>query len=326
MPTLRRRNSDPGTGGRAPLRSSLADAAWAVEDRVVWGVADVFRGLVEVVKWPFERVAWATEHWLIWPIQEETALWSRPVRAAVLAGFIVLAAAGVAAGVVISDPSTGGGAGGQSVAKVSAPPVTPAAEAAPLPPSKAVAAQAEPVLHGSSPGFATEQGGGVTKAEAATEPPAAHLAGAGSGTTTGVDAKSTGAAAAGSEVAGPAAIEVARKFAGAFVLYETGHDNAKVKSVFHTTATPDLAKALLERPPRLPANVKVPEAKVLNIVAGPKHGDTYTLSVSLLRVGVTSELRLDMRKTPAGKSPSTTSGAGQPGSRKTRWLVTDVLG
>ena len=34
---------------------------------------------------------------------------------------------------------------------------------------------------------------------------------------------------------------------------------------------------------------------MLNIVAGPTHGDTYTLSVSLLRVGVTSELRLDMQ-------------------------------
>ena len=84
---------------------------------------------------------------------------------------------------------------------------------------------------------------------------------------------------------------MAREFAGAFVLYETGQDSAKVKSVFHQTATPDLAQALLKRPPRLPANVKVPEAKVLNIVAGPRHGDTYTLSVSLLRVGVTSELR-----------------------------------
>ena len=77
MPTLRRRNTDPGSGGRAPLRSSLAHAAWAVEDRVVWGAADVFRGAVEVVKWPFERIAWAVEHWLVWPIQEETALWSR---------------------------------------------------------------------------------------------------------------------------------------------------------------------------------------------------------------------------------------------------------
>ena len=103
---------------------------------------------------------------------------------------------------------------------------------------------------------------------------------------------------------GPAAIAVARKFAGAFVLYETGRDTAAVKTAFHATATPELAKALLKRPPRLPADVKVPKAKVLNIVAGPKHGDTYTLSVSLLRVGVTSELRLDMQKTPSGNSPN----------------------
>ena len=118
---------------------------------------------------------------------------------------------------------------------------------------------------------------------------------------------------------------MARRFAGAFVLYETGRDTATVKSAIRETATPDLAKALLERPPRLPANVKVPEAKVLNIVAGPKHGDTYNLSVSLLRVGVTSELRLDMRKTAAGKA-SAKAGAGSAESDKGRWLVTDVLG
>ena len=65
----------------------------------------------------------------------------------------------------------------------------------------------------------------------------------------------------------------------------------------------------------------MPEAKVLNIVAGPRHGDAYTLSVSLLRVGVTSELRLDMQKTPAGKAAD-----GSDESDKVRWLVTDVLG
>ena len=118
---------------------------------------------------------------------------------------------------------------------------------------------------------------------------------------------------------------MARKFAGAFVLYETGHDTAKVKSVFHQTATPDLAQALLKRPPRLPANVKVPKAKVLNIVAGPRHGDTYTLSVSLLRVGVTSELRIDMQKTPpVGTGAST--GESSSKANRPKWLVTDVLG
>ena len=41
-----------------------------------------------------------------------------------------------------------------------------------------------------------------------------------------------------------------------------------MRKAFAATATPALAKSLLKRPPRLPANVKVPKAKVLNIVAG----------------------------------------------------------
>jgi hypothetical protein len=322
MPTLRRRNSDPGSGNTTPLRSSLAHAAWAVEDRVVWGAADVFHALLDAVKWPFERIALAVERWLVWPIQEEAALWSRPVRAAALAGVIVLAGAGAAAGVLVSDPSGGGERSALEIGRVSPPSV------ATTPSAKAAEATGAPVLQGATPDFAEEQGGGITKAEAATEPPASQIS-AGTTDTTGVAAQSGGATAtaggAGSEVAGPAAIAVAREFAGAFVLYETGNDTAAVRSVFHATATPDLAKALLGRPPRLPANVKVPEAKVLNIVAGPKHGDTYTLSVSLLRVGVTSELRLDMQKTPADKgSPQT--GGGSAESDKVRWLVTDVLG
>jgi hypothetical protein len=294
MPTLRRRNSDTLNGSRAPLRSSLADAAWAVEDRVVWGAADVFHALLEAIR-------------------EEVELWGRPARAAALAGTIVLAGAGVAAGVIVSDPS-GGEQSGPNIVRVSPPPV------ATTPSAKAAEATGGQVLQGSTPSFGEEQGGGVTKAEAATEPPASQIA----ANATDIPGEPSGGAAAadgGSEVAGPAAIAVAREFSGAFVLYETGRDTSAVKAVFHETATPELAKALLQRPPRLPADVKVPEAKVLNIVAGPKHGDTYTLSVSLLRVGITSELRLDMQKAPAGKT-----GGGSAESDKVRWLVTDVLG
>jgi hypothetical protein len=293
MPTLRRRNSDTLNGSRAPLRSSLADAAWAVEDRVVWGAADVFQALVEAIR-------------------EEVDLWGRPARAAALAGMIVLAGAGAAAGVFVSDPS-GAQHSGPEIVRVSTPPVPT------TPSAKAAEATGDPVLQGSSPSFGEEQGGGVTKAEAATEPPASQIA----ANATDVAGKSSGAAPAdgASEVAGPAAIAVAREFSGAFVLYETGRDTTAVKAVFHKTATPELAKALLQRPPRLPADVKVPEAKVLNIVAGPRHGDVYTLSVSLLRVGVTSELRLDMQKTPEGKT-----GGGSDEPEKVRWLVTDVLG
>ena len=308
------------------MRSSLADAAWAVEDRVVWGTAELLRGLLDTVKWPFQRVAWAAENWLIWPIQEETALWSRPVRAAVLGAVIVLAAAGVAAGVIASDPS-GSGSGAVAAREVAAPVSKAPPTAAPKTPAAGAAVVAGgPVLHGSQPDFVPESGGGVSKAEAAGEPAAAQAA-AGSDAAAGAKPESGAAVRAdapGGEVAGPGAIKVARSFAGAFVLYETGRDNARVRTAFHRTATPDLAKALLKRPPRLPANVKVPKAKVLNIVAGPGHGDTYTLSVSLLRVGVTSELKLDMKKT-AGKRKAS-GGAPADAADGSRWLVTDVLG
>ena len=52
----------------------------------------------------------------------------------------------------------------------------------------------------------------------------------------------------------------------------------------------------------------MPQARLLNLVPGPRHGDTYTVSASLLRVGTTSELRLDMRNLHGN------------------WVVTDVRG
>ncbi len=109
---------------------------------------------------------------------------------------------------------------------------------------------------------------------------------------------------------GPAAIEVAQRFSAAFVLYETGQTDAQVRKALTATASPRLLRSLLRRPPRLPENVKVPTAKVLNVVPGPRRGDTFTLSASLLRVGVTSELRIDVQR-------EDNSG---------RWQVMDVLG
>ena len=106
-----------------------------------------------------------------------------------------------------------------------------------------------------------------------------------------------------------AAKRVARHFAEAFVVYETGGVDAKVRNGFRRTTTEQLANALLHRPPRLPANVKVPQAKVVTVVAGPSKGSVYEVSVSLLRVGVTSELRLQMEQGPGKK-----------------WQVTNVLG
>ena len=40
----------------------------------------------------------------------------------------------------------------------------------------------------------------------------------------------------------------------------------------------------------------MPQAKVLNVVAGPGAGDRFAVSASLLRLGTTSELRLDLEQ------------------------------
>src|SRR4051794_2955537 len=155
MPTLRKRNRDAsGTGKPAHLRSSLADAAWAVEDRVVLGASDLFHGAVEVVRWPVERVTWAVEHWLVWPIQEETAGWSRPVRAAVLAAVVLLAGAGVAAGILVSNPSGGESSGELASTPVKTAPSTSISKDS-NPRAKVESAKpAGPVLQGAQPQFA----------------------------------------------------------------------------------------------------------------------------------------------------------------------------
>jgi len=154
---------------------------------------------------------------------------------------------------------------------------------------------------------------GVTpEASASAQAQASSLAKA-----SGADVAETGTAGAdgkqGDEFTGrpapKAAKKVARRFAEAFVVYEIGGIDTKVRKAFNQTSTKQLSRSLLHRPPRQPASVKVPQAKVVNIVAGPSKGKVYTVSVSLLRVGVTSELRLQMEQ-----------GVGK------KWQVTNVFG
>jgi hypothetical protein len=282
----------------APIRSSLAHAAFAVEERVVWGGADVLRGIVEVVKWPFERVIWAVERGLVWPLEERTGDWEPPLRALGLAALALLAAGAGVLGLLWASGSGGGGASPapEASAPVAAPLVRQAA-----PPTTAAA----PVLQGAKPDFADAPQSSVSKSSGASaESTAATSEATTEGGSTAEVAKSadssTGDSAGASAVkpAGPPATKVARQFAGAFILYEIGRKTSQVETTFNQTATPRLAHELLRRPPRQPAGVKVPKAKVLNVVAGPHKGDTFTLSVSLLRVGVTSELRLEMQRDP----------------------------
>jgi hypothetical protein len=164
---------------------------------------------------------------------------------------------------------------------------------------------------------ATAKIGATPAASASAQAQADDLATASSAsvaeTGTGGTSKSNPDGANGNEPAGrpapKAAKKVARRFAEAFVVYEVGGIDTKVRKAFGQTTTKQLSRSLLRRPPRQPASVKVPRAKVVNVVAGPSKGKVYTVSVSLLRVGVTSELRLEMEQ-----------GVGK------KWQVTNVLG
>ncbi len=272
---------------------------------MVWGGVGVLRGVADVVRWPFERAAWAIERGVIWPLEERTGNWNGPLRAAGLAALVLVAAGAGVLGLVWASGSGGGGTSQPelSTAPVAAPIVKQARPEELVP--------AAPALHGASPDF-TPTTGGAAKGESSS---VTKASGEATGSTAAAAAppvtpSSPPTTATTVEPAGPPATKVAQRFAGAFVLYETGKDNAKVRDVFAATATPQLTDSLLERPPRLPTDVEVPKAKVLNVVPGPKQGDTYTLSVSLLRVGVTSELRINMQRN----------------EKSGRWQVTDVLG
>jgi hypothetical protein len=157
---------------------------------------------------------------------------------------------------------------------------------------------------------ATAKIGASPAASAAAEAQASSLA---TGSTAGAGVVGTGGGENGSGLSGPpapkAAKQTARRFAEAFVIYEVGGVDGKVRSEFRHTTTRQLSRSLLRRPPRQPAAVAVPQAKVVNVVAGPSQGTVYTVSVSLLRVGVTSELRLELEQGPGKK-----------------WQVTNVLG
>lgn len=258
---------------------------------------------------------------VLWPLEDRFALLGDRARIAVGAGGALVVAA-IVAGVVVLAGS--GGSGTEPAAAqvaVASPPGYFGIPPAPSPPA--------PTLHGATPTFKAplkkeKDSSEVDSAEAVESPsPTAAAATAGSPTaatekissqpSSSTATATTSAAAEAASVpgreAGAKAIAVARKFSDAFVVYETGGEESEVKPVFAATTTPELAKALLKRPPRLPANVKVPQAKVLNIVPGPSREGVYTLSVSLLRLGVTSELRLEMEQV-----------------KDDGWRVTNVLG
>ncbi len=294
--------------GEGSRFSVLRDALWSAQDSARTGAARAADSAFLTLR---DRV--------LLPLKDRAELAGAPARALGAAALVLLAVVAGVAGLHWAAPDRRPAP--TTVAEAAAPAPTPA-RAEPKP-----ANPAAPTLHGAAPSFggvtagtdanvgAAEQvgsGAAADKGAASASAAETKISSQPGSTTAGAATASaaTGAKPARGPVAGPAAVAVAGEFADAFVTYEIGGaEDPSVQKAFAATATPQLAQALLQRPPRQPASVKVPEARVLNIVPAPSRGGVFPVSVSLLRVGTTSELRLEMEKLK-GK----------------RWRVTNVLG
>ncbi|MBS1880025.1 MAG: hypothetical protein JST31_10955 [Actinobacteria bacterium] len=300
---------------------------------------------------PLDAAGFSLQDRVIWPLQDRFTLLPGSNRtAAWLGGGAAVAAVAVAAAIALSS---GGGSSAPTTTVSEAPLPTAPAVTSPAPTQPKPKKQEPPpeTLHGAKPVFsppspATKGGvkAGASKSQAGKQRHAAESssgaatsASESSGTSSPASARissdpkkkaqepdgattSSAAAVPNGPPAPAAALKVAREFARGFVAYEIGGEAASFRTAFKASATPELTKALLQRPPKQPAGVRVPKAKVLNVVAGPSQGRVYKVSVSLLRVGVTSELRLEMEDVKAsGKT------AGKS-AKRAEWRVTNVLG
>lgn len=223
------------------------------------------------ITWPFRRIAWAVEKYLIWPIADVFRRPDREVDAPsgkgrrvlpwVVATLAVgLAAGALGAGLYLNGQDTGSGAPDEVVATVTDRPTEPGAPATEVEPEPTA-------LQGAAPSFGTTS-----------------------------DKSSTGKSNTAIEPADPPkdpALKVAHRFANSFVSYEVGESRP---AVLKATSTPRLARELASRPPRQPSSGKVPRARVLNVVKGEMEGRTLAVSVALQRSGAATELRLTMVK------------------------------
>lgn len=308
---------------RPRMPAAAAKAALGFEERVIWPSEDAARTAGGTARRGLDRALWELQRWLLWPLQDRARGLDGQTRLVMTAGVALVAvAAGVAGLLLAASGGSGGGAAPAQVAvaapKTHAKTVHPAAKPKPAPtlhgaapvfkPTRAAKEATKPShsAHASAPTQpATEAGATASSSSAATD----KISSSPGASASSAPAEPAEPAPAEGPPAGPAAKRVAREFAAAFVVYETGGTEAKVRRAFKATTTPLLARELLRRPPKQPATVKVPRAKVVNVVAAPSQGTVFPVSVSLLRVGVTSELRLSMEKT-----------------KKSGWQITDVLG
>jgi hypothetical protein len=319
---FKRRSTKPDSTDTSAYsrRVAAADSLWDAQDRARTGLGAAYRATRKKLDPRVELAAFPVQEKVVWPLEDRTEMMGPWARALCFGAVVLVAAAAGVGGLIWAAPDGPQNAGTTPVAATPSAPIA----VVKAPPKKPAA----PTLHGAAPTFKAPPGQDTspsqvdpskaivksTPATSSASAPSADTseaasAAAASSSSPSQSSPSKQTASVAGAPAGPAAISVARDFAGAFVVYETGGLDGTVRKAFGSTATPELARALLKRPPRLPANVTVPKARVLNVVPAPSHGTVYPVSVSLLRVGVTSELRLELEQLK-GKD----------------WRVTNVLG
>jgi hypothetical protein len=260
----------------------IHSAAWAFQRHLVWPLQDTAaRTAYAGVGPPLERLTWGVQRRLVWPLDECLAGLGWPARM-VLA---LLLLGGVTSGTLAAERLATPAPSSPAVPVVHRPAPVEVADPRPV-------ANPSPVLQGIAPNF--ERAEEVVAANAATR--SRSDAAAGAATTSPVPVQVDAI----SRQVPPVALGVARRFAEAFVLYEIGRADPQVRLALRQTTLPALAKSLAERPPSQPDAGGAPLAKVLNVVAGPRYGRTGSVSIALLRLGSTSELRLQLQRTEAG--------------------------
>lgn len=262
-----------------------------------------------------EDLSLALREHLVWPVGDWVLCLGNKGRTAVAGGAVVVALGLGVAGYSLVTSRGFEQAPAQQVAAAleRAPEPVPVAKPEPKPEPEPTLQGAAPVLKAPAEHEASEVSGSKAVERDTSSAGGGDPATDTFSTTAAARPSASSASASTSKVdgppAGPAAVAVAHEFADAFIVYETGGDDPTVRKTFAATAAPRVAKALLRRPPRQPAAVEVPKAKVLNVVPAPSHDGIYPVSVSLLRIGVTSELRLEMERL-----------------KKKQWRVVNVLG
>jgi hypothetical protein len=239
---------------------SIREAAWDLEERVLWRGSDAARETLErgsdAARDAFARAGYRLNplHRLIqtrltWPLGDAFRARGRAAQTAIVASAAAVAIAAGSGGATLAPE--------ESPSQYLNPAAVTAASATGVPVAETT------VLQGVAPEF---QAGDDPVPVAQAPKPSAEPA------------------------------QVAWQFAQAFVAYEVGRSSDKTDAGFAETATKPLLKALAEDPPRLPADTKIPQARVLNVVLGEAAKEQVTASVSIVRMRSISEVRLTLTK------------------------------